>query len=258
MKILIYILAGLLLITGGIALWLWFNPKIETKNVPSNQPPEIEYITKPDGGSIAVIDKQIGDEPAQTLSEGYVQYVNDTLVPALDKGLRYKAQLTELTRINAILKDSLNRKNVVLNNAKRDVIEWKSKYITIAANTKDSTVQYTYNAQIDIAEYNRKESLFGENKPYIAVTSPDKNLRINGMENYSKELKPVKNFIELNLKLEGLLLNKSVIPFGGAELVLNPDGKLKPVIGYGYYIDPPSGKLIPYWAAGLEFNLIRF
>lgn len=257
-KILTYILVGLLIAAGLYILYLRANPEVETKYVTRNTPPEIEYITKPSGGVIAQIPVQYGSEPSQTLSEGYVKYVNDTLVPALDKGLKYKAQLTELTRINGLLKDSLSKKNVVLSTVKRDVIEWKTKYITIAANPKDSTVKYAYDAQIDVTEYERRESLFGAKKPYIAVTSPDKNLKINGMENYTKALRPSKDFLELNLQVQGLVLNRTVIPYGGAELVFNPDGKLKPIAGGGYFYDHISGRFYPYWSIGAQFNLIRF
>lgn len=257
-KISSYIVVGLLIVAIGAVLWLWFNPKKETEYLTSNTPPEIEYITKPDGGSIAVIGKRIDIAPEKTLSEKYVSYVNDTLVPALDKGLKYKAQLTELTRINGVLKDSLSKKNVVLNTVKRDVIEWKTKYITIAANPIDSTVKYSYDAQIDIAEYERKESLFGSKKPYIAVTSPDKNLRINGMENYTKALKPSKDFLEFNAQVQALIVNKAIIPYGGAELVFNPDGRLKPIASGGLFYENMSRKFFPYWSIGLQLNLIRF
>lgn len=258
MKYLTYILIGLLLIACSIIAWFYFNPKIEKVYVQIKPKPEIVYIEKSDGGIIATTEQQYADQPAQTLSENYLKYVNDTLVPALNKGMKYKAEVTQLTRINAALRDSLTKKNIVVNTVQKDVIEWKTKYIQIAANAKDSTVTYAYNAQLDIAEYQKKESLFGDKKSYIAITSPDKNLKINGVENFTKAVKSPKDLMELNLKVQGLYLNETIVPYGGAEILFNPDGKLKPIVGYGYFYHSTSGQLLPYWLGGLQFNVIRF
>lgn len=255
-KLFTYILIGLLLIVAGFALWLWFNPKIDKVYVQIKPKPEIIYTNKPDGGTIATIETQIADLPAETLSQDYIKYVNDTLVPALNKGLQYKAEVSQLTRINAALKDSLTKANINAKNARKDVIEWQTKYITIAANPKDSTINYAYNAQLDIAEYSTKETLFGDKKTYISVTSPDKNFRINGVENFTKPVKVPKDFVELNVKLNGIYLDKTLTPYMGAELMFNPDGRLKPAVGYGYFYT--NGILIPYWSAGMQLNLIRF
>lgn len=255
-KLLNYLLIGLLIIVAGFAAWLYFNPKIEKVYVQIKPKPEIIYTERADGGTIATIETQNGDTPAQTLSQQYIGYVNDTLVPALNKGLKYKAEVTQLTRINALLKDSLTKANINAKNARKDVIEWQTKYITIAANSKDSTVKYAYNAQLDIAEYSKKESLFGDRKTYIAVTSPDKNLKINGMENFTKTVKTPKDFLEVNAKVQGLYLNKTIVPYAGAELIFNPDGRLKPVVEYGYFHQ--QNKLYQYWVGGLQINLIRF
>lgn len=247
---------GLLVIACGVIAWFWFNPKVEQVYVKIKPTPQIIYTEREDGGTIATIESQIADVPAETLSEKYIGYVNDTLVPALNKGLQYKAEVSQLTRINAALKDSLTKANINAKNARKDVIEWQTKYITIAANPKDSTVKYAYNAQIDIAEYSKKETLFGDKKTYISVTSPDKNFRINGVENFTKPVKIPKDFVELNVKLNGIYLDKTLTPYMGAELMFNPDGRLKPAVGYGYFYT--NGVLIPYWSAGMQLNLIRF
>lgn len=247
---------GLLIIACGVIAWFWFNPKVEQVYVKIKPTPQIIYTEREDGGTIATIESQIADVPAETLSEKYIGYVNDTLVPALNKGLQYKAEVSQLTRINAALKDSLTKANINAKNARKDVIEWQTKYITIAANPKDSTVKYAYNAQLDIAEYSKKETLFGDRKSYIAVTSPDKNIKINGVENFTKAVKVPKDFMELNVKLNGIYLEKTLTPYMGAELMFNPDGRLKPAVGYGYFYT--SGILVPYWSAGIQLNLIRF
>lgn len=258
MKIINYILLGLLLIAVGISVYMFYNPKIEKIYVQIKPKAEIITVKRSDGGYIQTIEKVPTSQPTEVLSKDYITYVNDTLVKALNKGLAYKVEVQNLTKINAMLKDSLSKKNVVINSVNKDVIAWKTKYIEIQSNSKDSTVKYTYNAQLDIVDYAKKESLFGGKKQYVAVSSPDKNLKINNVDNFTKAIKTPKDFVELNLKVQGLYLNKRIIPYGGAELLFNPDGKLKPIAGYGYFYENQTGKLLPYWMAGLQFNLIRF
>lgn len=257
-KIINYIVVILLIIAVGVILWMYFNPKIEKVYVQIKPKAEIVFVERHDGGNIATVEKTTANNSSEVLSQDYITYVNDTLVKALNRGLAYKVQVQNLTKINAQLKDSLSKKDVVINTVNKDVIAWKTKYIQIESNVKDSTVKYAYNAQLDIIDYNKKESLFGSRKQYIAVSSPDKNLKINNVENFTKVIKTPKDFVELNLKVQGLYLNKQIIPYGGAELLFNPDGKLKPIAGYGYFYENQTGKLLPYWMAGLQFNLIRF
>lgn len=255
MKYVTLILIGLLMIATGFALWLWFNPKIEKVYVQIKPKPEIIYTEREDGGNIATMETQIGTVPAETLSEKYIGYVNDTLVPAINKGLKYKAEVTQLTRINAALRDSLTKKNIVVNTAQKDVIEWKTKYIQIAANAKDSTVTYAYNAQLDIAEYQKKESLFGEKKTYIAVTSPDKNLKINGLENFTKELKEKKDWLQLKGKIQGFYFNKTITPYGGLDLIIAPDSRVNLIISGGYFYN--DGTFHQFYSGGLQFNILK-
>lgn len=252
------ILIGLLIIAVGFILWLYFNPKIEKVYVQIKPKAEIVFVERGDGGNIATVEKTPSNNASEVLSQDYITYVNDTLVKALNKGLAYKVQVQNLTKINAQLKDSLSRKDVVINTVNKDVIAWKTKYIQIESNVKDSTVKYAYNAQLDIVDYSKKTSLFGAKKQYIAVSSPDKNLRINNVENFTKDIKTPKDFAELNLKLQGLYINKQIIPYGGAELLFNPDGRLKPIVGYGYFYDNNLKKLYPYVLGGLQLNLITF
>lgn len=255
MKIINYILLALLLISVGVVAWFYYNPKIEKVYVQIKPKAEIIYIEKSDGGNIATVPIFQSSKPTEVLSDGYIKYI-DTVTQALNKGLKYKLEVQRLTKVNAVLKDSLSRKDLIIQTTNNNVIAWRTKYIEIETNVKDSTAKYTYNAQLDIIDYDKKESLFGKRKQFIAVTSPDKNLRINDVENYSKEIKTPKDFLELNLKIQGLYLDKTLVPYGGAELLFNPDGKLKPIVGYGYFYQ--SNKLYPYFLAGLQFNLLRF
>lgn len=256
MKIINYITVGFLAICIVIIAWLYFNPKVEKVYVQIKPKAEIIYVEKESGGNIATVEKTPSNNVAEVLSNDYINYVNDTLVKALNKGLKYKLEVQQLTKVNAVLKDSLTKKNVVIKNVNRDVIAWKTKYIDIEANVKDSTAKYTYNAQLDIVDYDKKESLFGKRKQYVAISSPDKNLKINNVENFTKAIKTPKDFLELNLKVQGLYLDKTFIPYGGAEIIFNPDGRLKPIIGYGYFYQ--SDNLYPYLLGGLQFNVLKF
>lgn len=257
MKLINYTITALLLLALGYITWLYFNPKIEKVFIQIKPQPQIVYVEKKGGGSIATVPIRETNTMEEVLPENYLKYVNDTLKPALKEGLRYKTEVTKLTRVIGVLQDSLSKKNIVVNAVKSDLITWKTKYIEISANAKDSTAKYTYNAQLDIAEYNRRKNLFSKKEQVIAISSPDKNLKINGVDNFTKTIKPKKDILQLNLKVQGLYLNKILIPYGGAELLFNPDGKLKPVAGYGYFYDNNSGRFYPYWSMGVQLNLIR-
>ena len=252
-----YIAVILLIISVGVILWMYFNPKIEKVYVQIKPKAEIVFVERPDGGNIATVEKTTANNSSEVLSQDYITYVNDTLVKAFNRGLAYKVQVQNLTKINAQLKDSLSKKDVVINTVNKDVIAWKTKYIQIESNSKDSTVKYAYNAQLDIVDYSKKTTLFGARKQYIAVSTTDKNLKINNVENFTKDIKTPKDFVELNLKAQGLYINKQIIPYGGAELLFNPDGRFKPIVGYGYFYDHLSGKVYPYWSMGVQLNLIR-
>lgn len=255
MKAVNYILLALLLIALGVIGWLYFNPKLERVYVQIKPTPEIVYIEKKGGGSIATIKQQTASEPDQTLSENYIKYVNDTLKPALEEGLKYKVKFEQLTRANATLQDSLSKKNVIASNAKKDAITWKTKYIEITTNATDSTANYKYNAILDVANYERKRHWYGGKENYIAISSPDKNFTINGVENFTKYLSAPRNFLELNLSVQGWLLDGKIYPTGSAEVLFNPDGRVRPFGGYGYFYN--DGKLQPIINAGLKINLLK-
>lgn len=93
---------------------------------------------------------------------------------------------------------------------------------------------------------------------YTVITSENPSVKFYGLESYQFKNPRQKDFVELNLKIQGLYLNENIIPYGGAELLFNPDGRLKPIVGYGYFYDRFSGKIYPYWMGGLQFNLLRF
>ena len=258
MKAINYILITLLLISLGVVAWFYFNPKIERVYVQIKPKPEIVYIEKKGGGEIATIPQQKADVPEQTLSENYIKYVNDTLKPALEEGLKYKVKFEQITRANATLQDSLTKKNIAINEAKKDAITWKSKYIEITANNSDSTVNYKYNAILDFTTYQRKKNWFSGKENLLAISSPDKNLKINGVENFTQNVTPPKNFIELNLSTQGFYFNDKIYPFGTAELIFNPDGKILPFGGYGYFFDSSNSKFYPLINIGVKYNVLKF
>ncbi len=255
MKVINYILLVLLLIALGIIGWLYFNPKIERVYVQIKPTPEIVYIEKKGGSSIATIPQQTASEPEQTLSENYIRYVNDTLKPALEEGLKYKVKFEQLTRANATLQDSLSRKNVVLNNVKKEVITWKTKYVEISVNPTDSTANYRYNAVLDVANYGRKRHLFSGKENYISISSPDKNLTINGVENFTRSFSAPHNFLELNILVHGTYFDGRIRPHANAEVLFNPDGRIRPFAGYGYIYS--DNVFTPIIVGGLKFNVIK-
>lgn len=89
------------------------------------------------------------------------------------------------------------------------------------------------------------------------ATSENPPVKFYGVESYQFKNPKQKDFMELNAKVQGLYFPKQmIVPYVGAELIFNPDGRLKPVIEYGYFYD--NKNLYPYWVGGVQVNVIRF
>lgn len=254
MKTISYILAALLIAAIGYIGYLNMNPQVKEVYIKAKPlPAQIVTVTK-DQKTTIIKDADPADKPEATLSKERWDYIEKEVLPALAEGAKYKAQVEEITAINAQLKGELAKKEVQMQQVERDVIRWKSKYIEIAANTKDSTVNYTYNADLTVTKYNQKQSLFSPRESYVAITSADKNLRINSVERYVQKVKPDADLLEIN-GTAGAFYTDKIFPYGAFEARFFPDGRVVPFVNYGYYL---NGKWLPFYGAGVTYNIIRF
>ncbi|MCK0201368.1 hypothetical protein [Ornithobacterium rhinotracheale] len=149
----------------------------------------------------------------------------DSLAKALKIGT---SEIERLTKVNAKLQGELSKKNITIENLKENEIRWKNRYIDVVTNLTDSTINYTYNADISVVDYQKREKWYKAKKHYTALTSSDPNFRINGVQRYEK-------LIEVKC----------------------PSVKFGVQSGYGaVYIDN-NFRLAPYVGVGINFNLFR-
>ena len=132
-------------------------------------------------------------------------------------------KIDELTRAKFLLEGQLKASKV---QREKDRIYYENKYLKIVSNTKDSTLDYKYDAIVDIVKYSQRKWILGKEDTYIDISSPDKNMKINGVENFKKriDVKPKK------------------LGFG---------------IQAGYYYIPGTNQFYPGFGIGVSYNLIR-
>lgn len=157
------------------------------------------------------------------ITKQYVTYVQDTLAPALNIATE---KIDELTRAKFDLEGKVKAYKIELDANKKEKAYYQNKYLQIATNSSDSTLEYKYNAIIDIVKYKERKWLLGKERSYIDISSPDKNLKINGVEHFKKsiDVKPKR------------------IGFG---------------VQAGYYYIPGTNQFYPGFGIGISYNLIR-
>ncbi|KFF26876.1 DUF6808 domain-containing protein [Chryseobacterium vrystaatense] len=154
------------------------------------------------------------------VSKNYVTYVQDTLAPALNIATE---KIDELTRAKFVLEGQLKASKI---QREKDRIYYENKYLQIVSNTADSTVDYKYNAIVDIVKYQDRKWLLGKENTYIDISSPDKNMKINGVEHFKKR-------IDVKPKRFGLGIQA------------------------GYYYVPAANQFYPVFGLGVSYNLVR-
>ncbi|MDV3669187.1 hypothetical protein CMU39_14270 [Elizabethkingia anophelis] len=196
----------------------------ETVNANPIPPPLGKKINPIDSTTMGTFSEKKGEIINNYVTKEYMVYVQDTLTPA------YKIkteQIQELTRAKMVLEGQLKATKIELDENKKARIYYENKYIQIVSNEADSTVDYRYNAIVDIVNYNERKWWLGKEKSFIGISSPDKNLKINGVEHFKKQ-------IEIKNRPWGL----------GAQL--------------GYYYAPASNQFYPAFGIGISYNFLRF
>ncbi|MDV3685265.1 hypothetical protein CMU45_02585 [Elizabethkingia anophelis] len=208
----------------------WFtldkNERIAKETLkPDQSPPPVDKISNPiDSTTAGKFEEKKGEIINNYVTNKYMTYVQDTLTPA------YKIkteQIQELTRAKMVLEGQLKAAKVEIDDNKKARTYYENKYIQIVSNEADSTINYRYNAIVDIVKYNERKWLLGKDRTYIGISSPDKNLKINGVEHFRKQ-------IDIKNKPWGL----------GAQL--------------GYYYVPASNQIYPAFGIGISYNFLRF
>ena len=256
MKTLTSILAVLLLISVALNVWWYYNPHIEKQKgeivyLPNEKEPTIIYKL-PDGNQSATV--AIVNDYKRKIANAQELLVKVKSIPDLEN----QKQISQLTAVNANLELKLSEKDLAINDKDKQVKEWRDKFNTVNVNNSTNDISVISEVSPVIAVTAKRDKFYSPKESYTVITSENPAVKFYGVESYTFKNPKQKDFVELNLKVQGLYLDKQIIPYGGAELLFNPDGKLKPIVGYGYFYNNGTGKLFPYWMAGLQFNLIRF
>ncbi|MEI7488375.1 MAG: DUF6808 domain-containing protein [Chryseobacterium sp.] len=219
-------LATILLVANLFGNWFSFKKEVNDEALKSKKDTVIltKYISKIDSTTHGKFEQNKGEIVNNYITNKYMTYVSDTLVPALNIAT---SKIDELTRINMNLEGKLKASKTEIDANKKAVVYYQNKYLQIVSNVSDSTIDYKYNAVIDVVNYREKKWLLGEEKNYIDISSPDKNFKINGVEHFKKQ-------ISLKPKRWG---------FG---------------IQGGYYYVPAVNQFYPAFGVGISYNLIRF
>jgi len=154
------------------------------------------------------------------VTEKYMTYVQDTLAPALNIATE---KIDELTRAKFNLEGQLKASK---DQREKDRVFYENKYMQIVSNTLDSTIKYKYNAIVDVVKYQDRKWLLGKENTYIDISSPDNNMKINGVEHFKKR-------IDVRPKRFGLGIQA------------------------GYYYAPAANQFYPGFGIGISYNLIR-
>lgn len=207
--------------------WFTLNKNERAKIESSNPKTDTVYLTKwrsrIDSTSHGKFEEKKGELIQNSITKNYMTYVSDTLAPALNIA---QDKIDELTRAKFTLEGQLKATRTELDINKKARIFFENKYLQIVSNVEDSTVDYRYNAVVDVAKYTGRKWLFGKEKTYIDISSPDKNMKINGVEHFKKN-------IDVKPKRLGLGIQA------------------------GYYYVPAANQFYPGFGLGISYNFLR-
>ncbi|WP_312303920.1 hypothetical protein [Chryseobacterium sp.] len=203
----------------------WFNPnekeRVVKETLSKHDTVFIDKWLSPiDSTTHGTFEEKEGEVINNHITKNYITYVQDTLAPALNIATE---KIDELTRAKLVLEGQLKASKI---QREKDRIYYQNKYLQVVSNTSDSTLDYKYNAIVDIVKYNERKWLLGSEKTYIDISSPDKNMKINGVENFKKR-------IDVKPKKIGLGIQA------------------------GYYYIPGTNQFYPGFGIGVSYNLIR-
>lgn len=195
------ILIGALILLCGVIAWLYFTkadpePKSVTKAAKDRVDIDVDIINKKVGEN--GIERALIDDAKQVLGIG--DELTDSSkkeVDSLKSLLKIKDnQLIAYTQIVSRFKDSLMKAK----NIGDSVFTYSDKYASISFNRPNETFSLQYDAQVNMAEYWKREWFLAPKKRYVELWMNDPRATINGVKRLRVEPKP-DNFA---LKMKGV------------------------------------------------------
>lgn len=228
------VIALLLLIITALALntvFGWFtlseDERIARETLsPKNDTIRLETTINKDSTVYVKYQPNVGELPVNNITKNYQTYVYDTLAPALKIAT---SKIAELQQIKAKLEGTVQSQKTEIDKEKVRTIYFKDRYFSATTKTDStgkSSLNYNYDAQLDVVTTTKKRLLRSDLQE-IYITSPDKNLKINGVEHFKKDVKIPESRIGLGVQA-------------------------------GYYFVPEIGKIQPAVGVGVSYNLVKF
>lgn len=224
--ILIFVIGALVL--NSFFNWFTLSPEEKLANEINNPKTDtirMEYVTH--DSTVVKYVPNIGQLAANNITKEYKTYVYDTLGPAFKIA---KEDISELQQLRAKLEGTIKAQKAEIDKEKTRVVYYQDKFFSAKTKTDtvgNSTLDYKYNAQIDLITETKKKNIFSKEIQQITASSPDKNLKINGVEHFKKEVAiPSKRF--------GIGLQA------------------------GYYFVPEIGRAVPAVGFGFSYNPVKF
>lgn len=227
------IIISLIFLVGILVLnsfynWVRISPEeklLEEINNPKTDTIRFEYVTH--DSTVVRYTPNIGQLAGNNITKEYKTYIYDTLGPAFKIA---KENISELQQVRAKLEGTIKAQKAEIDKEKTKVVYYQDKFFSAKTKTDtvgNSTLDYEYNAQIDLITETKKKNLFSKEVQQITASSPDKNLKINGVEHFKKEV-PI------------------------------PSKRFGIGIQAGYYFVPEMGRTVPAVGIGFSYNPIKF
>lgn len=232
-------------------------PQTRTVNKVKPDTPDMKSIEDVNG----ITHGRIPEQEYSSITEApitykYITYVNDTLAPALKIA---SDKITELTRVNATLEGKLIATNKAVkrlpDNTEKEVTYWRDKYFE--AMVIHDTLKYKYNAVLDIVAYEQGSPWFGQRKKFVDISSPDTNLRVQGVERYKKQIDFDKYMWLFGAETGVYIAPNYSMYNGGLRLKYNPQGIFSPQISTGI-LTQSGGRWQPYISVKTDINFRRW
>jgi hypothetical protein len=190
-----------------------------------------------DQGNNKIIEKYVKDSVTHTIYQD--RFINDsksekqlaigkTYADSLQKALKLSIdKIDQVTKINARLEAqmALTTKQTP---AGQTVKTHKDQYLDLIYYPDNDSLKMAYDIRLNDARYSEKKWFLGAKQNYINVYSDDKRVTINGLKSYRIKEAPPNRF--------GIGLS----------------------VGYGLAKDGNALKAVPYFGAGLNYNLFEF
>lgn len=250
------IVFGILLLSIGCNLYQYYFPRVEKIQgeivyLPGqSQPTVVNNLPAGNQSATVKIEQQYEDKTGKA-RDLLAQVKN---IPDLER----EKEINSLIEAKMKLELNLSEKDLAINDKEKQIKEWKDKFNKVSVNNQTNVVSVVSEVSPKIATTAKRSGIFKPKESFTTITSENPAVKFYGIESYQFKNPKQKDFVELNLKLQGLYISKQVIPYGGAELIFNPDGRIKPFAGYGFVYDYKTLKFVPLIEAGIQYNLIRF